>query len=329
VQDAEQILRAANSATSLTRQLLSFSRREVVQAEVLNVNVVVAATERMLRGTLGPGIDLATVLAADLGQIRIDRGQLEQVLINLVVNARDAMPRGGRLTIATRNCAARGPATPGPPHIQLEVSDTGVGIDPNIIDKIFDPFFTTKDRDKGTGLGLAMVKGIVEQAGGRIELSTELGVGSQFRILLPVTGESSSWKMRSNDPLLQPAKGESILVVDDDNAVRRALCRILTGAGYRVMPADSAAQALAEYKRFGSIDLVITDILMPGISGEELVTRLRGQQPSLKAIFVTGFATTPVVEQGSNGGQRAVLPKPFDERRLLGLVCEVLNGEDA
>lgn len=329
--DVDQILRAANSATSLTRQLLAFSRREVVQAEVLDANAVVCATERMLRGTLGPGIDFNMDLAADLGRIRIDRGQLEQVLINLVVNARDAMPRGGRLTIATSNIAREAISSAtlvlGPRLVQIEVSDTGLGIDPSILDKIFDPFFTTKDRERGTGLGLAMVKGIVEQAGGRIELATELGVGSHFRITLPVTEESSTWKARSNHPSRQPANGELILVADDDSAVRRALSRILTGAGYRVVPAESGAQALAEHDRLGgSVDLILTDILMPGISGEELVSSLRQQQPGLKAIFVTGYATMPVVELSDKDGQRAVLPKPFDERRLLALVCEVLNG---
>jgi PAS domain S-box-containing protein len=332
--DVEQIQRAANSATSLTRQLLAFSRREVVQAEVVDANAVVSATERMLRGTLGPGIDFNMDLAADLARIRIDRGQLEQVLINLVVNARDAMPRGGRLTIATGNIAgepAHGTArAPSPRRVLIEVSDTGLGIDPSILDKVFDPFFTTKDRERGTGLGLAMVKGIVEQAGGHIELATKLGVGSRFRITLPVTEESSIWRTRSNPPARQPAKGELILVTDDDGAVRRALCRILTGAGYRVVPAESGAQALAEHERLGgSVDLILTDILMPGISGEELVSRLRQRQPGLKSIFVTGYATTPVLELEDDGGQRAVLPKPFDEQRVLALVCEVLNGGGA
>lgn len=330
--DVEQILRAANSATSLTRQLLAFSRREVVQAEVVDANAVVSATERMLRGTLGPGIDFSMELTPDLARIRIDRGQLEQVLINLVVNARDAMPRGGKLTITTGNIAGEpAPGTAGAARrVQIEVSDTGLGIDPSILDKVFDPFFTTKDRERGTGLGLAMVKGIVEQAGGHIELATELGMGSRFRITLPVTEESSTWRTRSNHPSRQPANGELILVTDDDGAVRRALCRILKGAGYRVVPADSGDHALAEHERLGgSVDLILTDILMPGISGEELVLRLRQRQPGLKSIFVTGYATTPLLELKNDGGQRAVLPKPFDEQRVLALVCEVLNGGGA
>jgi hypothetical protein len=329
--DVEQILRAANSATSLTRQLLAFSRREVVQAEVVDVNTVVSATERMLHGTLGPGVDFILDLAPDLARIRIDRGQLEQVIINLVVNARDAMPRGGRLTIATRNVGgtranARTRATD-PRQVEIDVSDTGLGIDPTILDKVFDPFFTTKDRERGTGLGLAMVKGIVEQAGGHIEVATKLGVGSRFRIKLPVTEESSTWKTRSARPARQPVNGELILVADDDNAVRRALCRILKGAGYHVEQADSGTQALAEHDRLGgAVALILTDVLMPGISGEELVSRLRQRQPDLKAIFVTGYATAPVVELEDDGGQRAVLPKPFDEQRVLDLVCQVLNG---
>ena len=329
--DVEQIRRAATSATSLTRQLLAFSRREVVQAEVVDVNAVVSATERLMRGTLGPGIDVKMDLARDLARIRIDRGQLEQVLVNLVVNARDAMPRGGQVTIATRNAPGEvsdaAGRTLGSGQVEIDVSDTGLGIDSAILDKIFDPFFTTKGRERGTGLGLAMVKGIVEHAGGSIEVATELGVGSRFRITLPMTEDTVTRRARSTRPSRRPANGELILVADDDSAVRRALCRILKGAGYRVVPAESGAQALAEHERLGgSVDLILTDILMPGISGEDLLLCLRQRQPSLKAIFVTGYATTAVVEMGDDGGQRAVLPKPFDERRLLEVVCEVLNA---
>ena len=329
--DVKQILRAATSATSLTRQLLAFSRREVVQADVVDVNDVVSATERLLRGTLGPTIEFSMHLAPDLARIRIDRGQLEQVLVNLVVNARDAMPQGGRLTITTRNVSEQTTRTtaqdPGPGQVEIEVNDSGLGIDSAILDKIFDPFFTTKDRERGTGLGLAMVKGIVEQAGGHIEVATELGVGSRFRIALPVTEKSITKRVRSNRPSRRPANGELILVVDDDIAVRRALCRILKGAGYRVVSADSGNQALAEHERLGgSVDLILTDILMPGLSGEDLVLCLRQRQPGLKAIFATGYATSAVVEMGHDGEQRAVLPKPFDERRVLEVVCEVLNA---
>lgn len=331
--DVEQILKASTSATSLTRQLLAFSRRELVQPEVLEINSVVSATERLLHGTIGPNITLHTHLAPNVGRVRIDRGQLEQVLVNLVVNARDAMPRGGHLTIATRVM------TSVPPHdagtamelggVQIDVIDTGDGIDASILDKIFEPFFTTKARDRGTGLGLAMVKGIVEHAGGKLDVATELGKGTRFRITLPVTTDSIENKPRSTAPSHRPTNGESILVVDDDVGVRKALCRILRSAGYGVVTAENGDRALAEHQRLGArFDLVITDILMPGQSGEELVAQLRCRQPDLKTIFVTGYATMPVVERGQEREQRAVLPKPFDQRRLLAIVREVLDFGD-
>jgi two-component system cell cycle sensor histidine kinase/response regulator CckA len=241
------------------------------------------------------------------------------------------MPRGGRLGIVTRNIPApnRGNETKAtrPGQIEISVSDSGTGIDAAILEKVFEPFFTTKDRERGTGLGLATVKGIVEHAGGRIEVETELGVGSRFRITIPVTEDTSKKKLPSKRPARQPANSELILVVDDDDAVRRALCRILKGAGYRVVPAASSDQALIEHNRLGNwVDLIVTDILMPGTSGEDLVVYLRQKQPGLKVIFVTGYATSAVAEMGIQGEQRAMLPKPFDERRLLDVVCQVLNA---
>lgn len=333
-EDIEQIQRAATSATSVTRQLLAFSRRELVQMEVVDVNAIVTNTERLLRGTLGPNIEFRLKLVESLACVRIDRGQLEQVLVNLVVNARDAMPHGGTLTIATRQAETRSTPTdvpaPSTGWLELEVSDTGLGIDNGVLDKIFEPFFTTKDRDRGTGLGLAMVKGIVEHAGGQISVTTQLGVGSSFCISLPTTRESPEKKSRSNAPLRLQANEERILVVDDDQAVRRALKRILVSAGYRVVAASSGAEAIAQYDRLGtSVDLVVTDVLMAGMSGEELVTRLRQRQPGLKVIFATGYATMTVVDLGNEQAQRAFLPKPFDQRRLLEVVGEVLQGGSA
>jgi PAS domain S-box-containing protein len=326
-EDVDQILRAATSATSLTRQLLAFSRRELVQAEVLDVNAIVRSTERLLKGTLGPNIELSSKLADDLAHVRVDRGQLEQVLVNLVVNARDAMPRGGTLTIATRNTTISTAAEQSACRaIELEVVDTGQGIDPGIIDRIFDPFFTTKDRDRGTGLGLATVKGIVEHAGGSIHVSSTLGVGTRFSIHLPVTAEVIEAKPRSTAPSRRPVCGERILVVDDDQAVRRALSRILKSAGYQVIAASSADEALDLHERSTTpIDLVVTDVLMSGLSGEELVQRLRLRQPEIKVVFATGYATMAVIETGDIKQQRAVLPKPFDQKRLLEVVAEVLN----
>ncbi|MBN1605015.1 MAG: response regulator [Polyangiaceae bacterium] len=330
--DIQQILSAAHSGASLTKQLLGFSRREVVQPDIVDVNAVVRATERLLRRTLGPSIEVCTDLATRLFRVRMDPGQLEQVIVNLVVNARDAMPEGGKLSIATRNAASEGlgqTASDGEAGcVSLEVSDTGHGMDPATLERAFEPFFTTKERDRGTGLGLAMVKGIVEHAGGRIDATSEAGAGSCFRIILPGTRSQTDRRQRSARPAPRPPQGELVLVVDDDRAVRHAMLRILKHAGYRVAEADGSARALVEHERLGaSVALVLTDILMPDMSGEELVHRMRERQPALKVVYVTGYATKAVVDGGKANEQRAVLPKPFDPQRLLALVRQVLDAE--
>jgi two-component system, cell cycle sensor histidine kinase and response regulator CckA len=331
-EDIEQILSAAHSGAALTKQLLGFSRREVVQADIVDVNAVVQATERLLRRTLGPSIDLCTDLAPRLVRVRMDPGQLEQVIVNLVVNARDAMPHGGKLSIVTRNAASEGaglgPSKGAAACAILEVRDTGHGMDAATLERAFEPFFTTKGRDRGTGLGLAMVKGIVEHAGGHVDATSEVGAGSCFRIALPGTRSQTDRRQRSARPAPRPPQGELILVVDDDRAVRHAMLRILRHAGYRVAEADGSAHALVEFERLGaSVALVLTDILMPGMSGEELVRTLRERQPALKVVFVSGYATKAVTDGGMDDEQRAVLPKPFDQQRLLTLVREVLDAE--
>jgi two-component system cell cycle sensor histidine kinase/response regulator CckA len=331
--DLEQILQAASSATAVTRQLLAFSRREVVAPEVLNVNDVVGAIEKLLRRTLGERIELEVRQASDLRPVEMDRGQLEQVIINLAVNARDAMPEGGRLLLETRDLDALAPAlkTGGRDAdrgwVVVDVTDTGAGMPPQVAEKVFEPFFTTKQREQGTGLGLATVKGIVDRAGGHIELSTEPGRGSSFSIYLPPTHLPMHTVPAAAVAPSGVPRGESVLVVDDDDAVRRAICRILADSGYVVHEARNGKDAVLEHQRCGGrVDLLLTDVVMPVMSGDELAQQLRTRQPDLRVIYTTGYATTTVIERTSEREARVVLPKPFREERLLGLVREVLEA---
>ena len=326
--DVEQILQAASSATSVTRQLLAFSRREVVHTEVLSVNEVVSAIEKLLRRTLGESIELDVQLSPAVRAVLMDRAQLEQVIINLAVNARDAMFGGGKLSIRTSYVEAGTAAdSPDPPGwVALEVADSGAGMAPEVVEQIFEPFYTTKERGKGTGLGLATVRGIVDQAGGTIEVRSELGLGTTFTIRLPATRRVQAAVIPARLPSGAP-RGESVLVVDDDDAVRRAICRILRDEGYSVSEARNGKDAVAEYDQLEEkLDLLLTDVVMPRMSGEELAELLRDRQPNLRVIYTTGYATTTVVERRGKRDHRVVLPKPFREERLLQVVRETLEA---
>lgn len=344
-EDIEQVLQAAISATAVTRQLLAFSRREVLRPRVIGVNEVVRAVERLLRRTMGPNLELCVELCSNPCPVCMDPGQLEQVLVNLAVNAQDAMPRGGKLSVRTALLGVSGEREPGGPITPLEgssaaesppalgagwveivVGDTGTGIDPGIVNLIFEPFFTTKERDKGTGLGLATVKGIVDGAGGDIEVQTALGHGTTVTIRLPLTADALEPPPAAIEQPWRPPQGETILVVDDESPVRRALCRMLRRAGYQVLSAATGAEALAMAEEHPEpVDLLLTDVMMPGMSGEELVARLQERQPGLRSIYITGYATSSVIGNQGPGVDQAVLPKPFTEQRLLGFVREVLD----
>ena len=326
--DVEQILQAATSATSVTRQLLAFSRREVVHTEVLSVNEVVGAIEKLLRRTLGESVELDVRLSPAARAVLMDRAQLEQVIINLAVNARDAMLGGGTLSIVTDYVASDSPeeATDPPGWVTLEVADSGSGMAPEVMDQIFEPFYTTKERGKGTGLGLATVRGIVDQAGGTIAVRSEPGLGTTFTIRLPATRRVQSAVIPARMPSGAP-RGESVLVVDDDDAVRRAICRMLRDEGYTVSEARNGKDALVAYDEMkGDLDLLLTDVVMPGMSGEELAETLREQQPTLRVVYTTGYATSTVVERTGKRDRRVVLPKPFREERLLQVVRETLEA---
>ncbi len=329
--DVEQISRAAQRAAHLTHQLLAFARREVIQPEVIDVNSVVRDVEQLLRRTLGEHIELCNGLPENLRSVLIDPGQLEQILVNLAVNARDAMPDGGTLTIDTANVdldeqytAPRSDLTPGP-HVRLRVSDSGNGMPREVAERAFDPFFTTKAAGQGTGLGLATVYGIVQQAGGRAQIYSELGVGTTFTALLPAT----ELPLLEQEPTLDAAvlRGDaSILLVEDEDALRDVTGRILKGAGYEVLVAAHGAEALAlAGARNSSIDLLLSDVIMPQMHGPQLAEEIRRLRPDIKVIFMSGFAQ-PILDSGGHLDQGMVLvEKPFTATSLLEKVGEVLS----
>ncbi len=329
--DVEQISLAAEKAAHLTHQLLAFARREVVQPAVVDVNDVVAGVEQLLRRTLGEQVELHSSLAEDLLPVLADPGQLEQILVNLAVNARDAMPDGGTLRIDTANmeidedyAASRPELSPGP-HVRLRVSDTGVGMPPETAQRAFDPFFTTKPPGQGTGLGLATVYGIVQQAGGRAQIYSEIGVGTTFTVLLPATEQASAPEESQSDS--QPARGEeTILLVEDEQALREVTRRILTGAGYRVIVAANGPEALETADTHsGPIDLVLSDVIMPQMPGPQMVAQLLAQRPSVRVLLMSGFAQ-PILDAGGHLDEgMTLIEKPFSGPTLLAKIAQILE----
>jgi CheY-like chemotaxis protein len=327
-----EILRAGERAAGLTQQLLAFSRRQMVAPRVLDLNEIVEQTERMLRPLIGETIELTLLLARDLGRVRADAGQLQQVLMNLAVNARDAMHTGGRLTIRTENVTVT--EAKGPPehplakgdYVELSISDTGMGISAEMLPHLFEPFFTTKEPGKGTGLGLASVHGIVEQAGGHIFVETELGRGSTFRVLLPrVTTPRDPEAVRGLPNL--PTGTETILLVEDEPMVRGLAVQILQACGYRVLEAQDAKEALTLFSQHGAeVDLLLTDFAMPGMNGRELAEQLRAQRPGLPVLLMSGYTDDALVHHGVNDSSLAFLNKPFTSASLAGQVRRALDS---
>jgi two-component system cell cycle sensor histidine kinase/response regulator CckA len=329
---AEQIHRAALRAGALTSQLLAFSRKQVLQPRTIDVNSLVANLTVMLRRLIGEHVDLQTELAPDVGVVRADAGQLEQVLVNLAVNARDAMPQGGVLVIETEN-ADVGPAesarrgVPIGRWIQLTVTDTGVGIDEATRARIFEPFFTTKAAGKGTGLGLATVYGIVTQSGGHVQLESVLGQGTAFRVFLPRVGATVSTRQPIVEDLTGPSGSETVLLVEDDNDVREFVQDVLATHGYEVLAAVDGPQALQLIEAHaGPIELLVTDVIMPRMMGSEVATRVMALRPDIKVLYISGYPGDAIARQGVLPAEHAFVQKPFSVVDLARRVRALLDG---
>lgn len=331
--DLEQVLAAGLRAAGLTRQLLAFSRRQVLQPEVLNVNRVVQDLDKMLRRLIGEDIEISLRLAEDLGKVMADPGQIEQVLMNLVVNARDAMPKGGKLSIETANVELDADyaerhlnVAPGA-YVMVAVTDTGVGMDSSTMARIFEPFFTTKDFGKGTGLGLATVYGIVRQSGGNVWAYSEVGRGSVFKVYLPQTGAAPR-KAQSAEPESTRGSGETILIVEDDDRLRALTMRILAQNGYTTHGIGSGSQAVAFIRdHAGPMDLVITDVVMPGMSGMELAQRTHATRSDVRFVFMSGYTDDTIVRHGGLDQRLEFISKPFTTASLLTAVRKALDRE--
>lgn len=329
----EEIQKAAHRSSALTRQLLAFSRKQVLAPKVLDLNEVVRDTEKMLRRVIGEDVQLTTKLHSRLAPVKADPGQLEQVLLNLAVNARDAMPQGGILTIETNNVEldaeyvrARGSTRDGM-HVMLAVTDSGSGMDTEVKRHIFEPFFTTKEQGKGTGLGLAVVHGVVKQSGGHIEVYSEPGIGTSFKIYLPSVNQTVRAERGAKSASHVPQGKETVLIVEDEEGVRNLSRAALMKYGYTVLAASGPGQALQlSQAHGGSIDLLLTDVVMPQMNGRRLSELLRVERPAMKVVFMSGYTDDAIVQQGVLDAGVNFLHKPFSPAALGVKVREVLEG---
>jgi len=330
-EDLEEIRRASERAAELTRQILAFSRHHVVEPETVDLNRLILGLERLLPRLIGEDVALVTALEPSLAPVRVDPRQLEQVILNLVVNARDAMPQGGRLTLETANdlvsesdpraCPDLPPGT----YVVLTVSDTGTGVDPAILPNIFDPFFTTKEPGRGTGLGLATVYGIVKQGGGQIEAESMPGEGATFRIYLPAAPAGEGGRQHPAATAPGPGGSETVLLVEDEESVRVFATKALEKQGYRVLQARHGRDALLRLSEHeGPVHLVITDIVMPEMGGGDLARRLAGERPELPVLFMSGYGDDEVAAHGL-GSDQSFLQKPFTSDVLGRKVREALG----
>jgi two-component system, cell cycle sensor histidine kinase and response regulator CckA len=332
-EDVTDILAAGGRAAALTHQLLAFSRKQLLQARSLDLNATIVQLERMLARVIGEDVTVVTVLDPQLSAIEADPGQIEQVILNLAVNARDAMPTGGRLTIETRNIVVAGGmrigsegVTPGH-YVELSVTDDGIGLADDLKEKIFEPFFTTKGPGAGTGLGLATVYGIVKQSGGHIGVCSRVGVGTQFRMLLP---SATAKLVKASSPVgaaLTLRGTETILLVEDEDVVRRIARTALERNGYRVMEASSGSVAV-ELARLHAreIDVLVTDVVMPGMSGRQLADTVCAETPGLRVLFMSGYTDDAVVRNGVLEAKDHFLAKPFTPTSLIRKVRDVLDA---
>ncbi len=326
----EEVLRASESAAALTNQLLAFSRRQVVQPQVLDLNTLVANMDKMLHRLIGEDVELVTVLGPRLPKIKVDPGQFQQVLMNLVVNARDAMPDGGRITIETAAAKLKKQEAPGlapGDYVELSVLDTGKGMDEETRRRIFEPFFTTKARGKGTGLGLSTAYGIVKQSGGDIWVTTEPGKGSHFRIYLPAVEEAAAAGVRSGLAPSQQKGTETILLVEDETGLRKLVREVLHAHGYVVLQAGDVREALRMCEQhLGAIHLFLTDVVMPHMSGRELAERAIVLRPRMKVLYMSGYADVIAGQPATIGLKTPFLQKPFTPDTLLSKIRAVLDA---
>ena len=329
---AEEIRKAADQAAALTRQLLAFGRKQLLAPQVLDPNDLIRDMEKMLRRVIGEDIDLATSLAPELGSVRADPGQLQQVVLNLAINAHDAMPRGGKLTIETSNVTLDGTYARKYLEVQtghyvlLAVSDMGCGMSEEVRSHLFEPFFTTKDIGKGTGLGLSTIYGIVKQSGGHIAVYSEPGQGTTFKVYLPRVDEVGNAAVPA--PRLQSLPGgkEVILLVEDQERVRCLTREVLTRCGYTVLEASNGGEGLKLVQEYsGPIDLLMTDVVMPEMNGRALADRLASLRPDIRVLFASGYTESAVVRHGALKAKTAFLQKPFTPEGLAAKVREVLD----
>ncbi|HUK86703.1 MAG TPA: ATP-binding protein, partial [Terriglobales bacterium] len=328
----DQIKSAAERAASLTRQLLAFSRQQLMEPRTLDLNAVLSRLDKLLLRLIGEDIEIVMRPGTDLGSVRADPGQVEQVILNLVVNARDAMPRGGQLLLETANVVLNedyvrehaAPVRPGP-YVMLAVSDTGAGMDPETQARIFEPFFTTKEAGKGTGLGLATVYGIVKQSNGYIWVSSEPGQGTTFKVYLPRV-ERAPEGLEAAAPAAQKPGTETILLVEDDWQLRDLARSLLSSLGYHVLTVDTVGEVESVVGRHsGGIDLLLTDVVMPGMSGNELARRVSERRPGIRVLYMSGYTADTVVRHGVVESGTHFLRKPFTSTSLAAKVREVLD----
>jgi len=320
-EDLQEIKQAALRAAALTQQLLAFSRKQVLERRVVDLNQIVAGITRMLDRTIGEDIELVTDLAPELGRVHADAIQLEQVLLNLAVNARDAMPEGGRLTIETMNVQSETGAV-----VRIRVADTGVGMTPEVLAHIFEPFFTTKELGKGTGLGLATVYGIVKQSGGHISVTSSRGHGTTFLIDFPRSPDEPRIDVVAPPVERRSGGTETILLVEDEATVRTLARRVLEQRGYKVLEAQHPEQALIVSRGFQEqIDLLLTDVVMPGMSGIKLAEHLTAERRSMSVVYMSGYAATSVEQRLLLDDSVPFIQKPFTPDILARRVREVLD----
>ena len=332
----DDIRRATARGASLTRQLLAFSRKDVIAPRVVDFNALVSETERMLRRLLGEDIELTALLDPAIAHVRVDPGQWDQVLMNLAVNARDAMTGCGRLTIRTRDLwidagsadPVRGIQTGR--YVEVSIEDTGCGMPQDVMSRIFEPFFTTKGVGHGTGLGLAVVYGIVRQSGGHIDVRSEINVGTTFTILIPTIDAAvdCATECCSSSQTQGQTGSETILLVEDEESLRRMAARVLTKHGYTVLQAASGLDALRMLEQHpGEIHLLVTDVVMPGMDGRELAGKVRDRRPDIRMLFTSGYTEDAILHRGIEAARVAFLQKPYSPATLAGTIRKVLNSK--